>query len=111
MSTLTVTKLPICDFCGQPAAWDTPTASGRWAYLCEECYPLYAIPNGSISTRLVLQKHNFVGCTTAAKALLDSNVECFRVTCPLCGAEKKLEIDNLCESYVCSCHARVVIDV
>ncbi len=44
---VTVSELPACQFCGQPAEYDARTKTGpgsiasmRWAYMCKSCWKL-----------------------------------------------------------------------
>lgn len=46
---------PVCNVCGEPAAWDTPTIwSGFLAFLCDPCHGRYAVEGGTRLTRPAL---------------------------------------------------------
>ena len=53
--TAIVTSLPVCDFCGDTAAYDGKTFLGPWANMCEDDFALYGIGVGTgLGQRLTL---------------------------------------------------------
>lgn len=45
---------PVCDFCEQPALYDSPTRYGPWAHTCGGCLRLHTnlTPESKLVTRL-----------------------------------------------------------
>lgn len=115
MRAVTVAKIPACDFCGEPALYDAPTVSGRWANMCKDC----AEQNGgnlNIGSSFKLKEpveKTYTGQTVRAIERTDMEYleavtydEEFREPeCPLCGTSRTVEPD--CYSYTCDCGAKV----
>lgn len=48
MSTeTTVSMIPNCDFCFNPASYDGKTKMGPWANMCEDCFKKYGVGLGT----------------------------------------------------------------
>jgi hypothetical protein len=56
-TTVTVTALPTCDFCGEPAHADGKTQMGPWANMCQLHFAFYGVGYGlGKGQRYVLRK-------------------------------------------------------
>jgi len=52
---VSVSALPKCDVCGEPAAYDAKTTSGPWGYLCSDHFAEHGIGLGlGLGQRLVV---------------------------------------------------------
>tara|TARA_Y100000310_G_scaffold275564_1_gene292168 strand:- start:72 stop:440 length:369 start_codon:yes stop_codon:yes gene_type:complete len=112
MKKIQVATLPGCDFCDQPAKYDSPTNFGPWANMCEEHYkekgasttigtvftqkPPVVAPTGG--------KPKFAATDSPFGAVLDSVRE---VICPDCGASRTMEPDAACEFDCEGCGIRL----
>lgn len=54
--TAEVSRIPNCDFCDRPAAFDGKTTEGPWAYMCEPHFTRFGIGLGmGVGQRLILK--------------------------------------------------------
>jgi hypothetical protein len=51
-----VTKIPPCDFCGQPAVYDGKTKYGPWGFMCIQDFRMFGVGLGlGLGQKLVLK--------------------------------------------------------
>lgn len=63
-TTVTVSELPLCDFCREQglkveAHYDGKTTQGPWAYMCNGHFTVYGVGIGTgLAQRLILKDDN-----------------------------------------------------
>ena len=99
MKTVKIMRLPNCDICNDnTAAYDAPTRSGAWGYMCAKCYK----DQGSPQTGTKLQVRDVTGDNgknvtkeaVMVNDLEEALTECvIELECPSCGEIRRMEID------------------
>ena len=101
MKTITVDRLPSCDFCSddggqEPARYDEKTRFGSWANMCERHHKMYGTGIGSVLAVRVKREGTPPpeGCPTVEISLEDAAMsEVCTVQCPHCGEDRSVEPD------------------
>lgn len=60
---------PKCDFCGEPAIYDTQTLLGPWAHVCSKHFHIYSTQTPGLYTKLEYIPETEKVCTLCGEKL------------------------------------------
>ena len=112
MKTVRLNTIPKCAFCNKVAVYDAPTATGKWAYMCDKHFDLNAARSAlSCGSKLVQRIQEESKDITVAGEVI-SEIEDIvvgdhiEIMCPECATIKRLGPDAD-GSYLCECGCTV----
>jgi len=100
MRTIQVSELPKCQFCDEPAEYDSKTIFGPWAYLCKKHLRKYGCPpTTKLEKRVKIAYKSDEVPTVTVPLTLDSVAT---VRCPHCNEPRRVEPDA---DYIATCES------
>jgi len=100
LKTVQMDEVPKCQFCDDPAEYDSNTVFGSWAYLCEKHQREYGRPpTTKLEKRVKIAYKTDKVPTVNVPLTLDSVAT---VRCPHCNEPKSVEPDA---SYTATCES------
>jgi len=100
LETVQMDELPKCQFCCDPAGYDSKTVFGPWAYLCEKHLHQYGCPPTTrLEKRVKIAYKTDKVPEVNVPLTLDSVVT---VRCPHCNEPRRVEPDA---NYIATCES------
>jgi len=101
LETVQIDELPKCQFCCDPAVYDSKTVFGPWAYLCEKHQRQYGcLPTTRLEKRVKIAYKTDKVPEVNVPLTLDSVV--VTVRCPHCNEPRRVEPDA---DYIATCES------